>query len=101
MRKSTLASLLILCGSSAAIAQVTQTPTSPTTQSNTESGVLTDNVTVDSPTPQTTGPTDPIPTPTTPTEPTTDDTSPPTTTGTPDAPSGTTGADGAGTPPGR
>ncbi len=95
MRKSTLASLLILCGSSAAIAQVTQTPTSPTTQSNTESGVLTDNVTVDSPTPQTTGPTDPIPTPT---ETTTDDTSPPTTTGTPDAPTGT---DGAGTPPGR
>ncbi len=95
MRKSTLASLLILCGSSAAIAQVTQTPTSPTTQSNTESGVLTDNVMVDSPTPQTTGPTDPIPTPT---ETTTDDTSPPTTTGTPDAPTGT---DGAGTPPGR
>ncbi len=93
MRKSTLASLLILCGSSAAIAQVTQTPTDPTTQSNTI-----DNVTVDSPTPQTTGPTDPIPTPTTPTEPTTDNTTPPTTTGTPDAPTGT---DGAGTPPGR
>ncbi|MEP9402836.1 hypothetical protein [Sphingomonas sp. VNH70] len=96
MRKSTFASLLILCGSTAAIAQVTTPQTDPTMQSNTI-----DNTTLGSPVPQTTGPTNPVPTtptdPTRPTDsqaPTTDDTTPPDTTGT------TPGTPGGTTPPG-